>query len=83
MFISPGKNRDLRYNSFYPRWAYDQYRALLSEQAQANGWRLLDVWDMIAPDEFTDTPVHLTPAGSAQYARMVGAEILNSREAGE
>jgi hypothetical protein len=77
MFISPGKNRDLRYNSFYPRWAYDQYRALLREQARANGWRYLDVWDAIPPGEFTDTPVHLTPAGSAQYARLVGAEILN------
>lgn len=77
MFISSGKNSDLRYNSFYPRWAYDQYRALLSEQAQTNGWRYLDVWSAIAPDEFTDTPVHLTPAGSAQYARLIGAEILN------
>ena len=77
MFISPGKNRDLRYNSFYPRWAYDQYRALLSAQAQLHGWRYLDVWNAIAPDEFTDTPVHLTPHGSAQYARLVGAEILN------
>jgi hypothetical protein len=78
MFINSGKNSDLRYNSFYPRWAYNQYRALLSGQAQANGWRYLDMWDTIAPDEFTDTPVHLTPAGSAQYARMVGREVLKT-----
>lgn len=83
VFISSGKNSDLRYNSFYPRWAYNQYRALLSEQAQANGWRYLDLWDTIAPGEFTDTPVHLTPNGSAQYARIIGAEIFNFREAGE
>jgi hypothetical protein len=31
MFISSGQNSDLRYNSFYPRWAYDQYRAMLAE----------------------------------------------------
>ena len=34
MFISRGQNSDLRYNSFYPRWAYDQYRELLNEQGR-------------------------------------------------
>ena len=76
MFISSGQNSDLRYNSFYPRWAYDQYHALLNDKAAANQWHYLDLWDSIAPDEFTDTPVHLTPAGTAQYAKRVGAEIL-------
>jgi hypothetical protein len=78
VFISPGKNSDLRYNSFYPRWAYDQYRAMLSEQARVNGWRYFDVWNTIAPDEFTDTPVHLTPAGSAQYAQLISTAILKT-----
>jgi hypothetical protein len=78
MFISTGVNSDLRYNSFYPRWAYDQYHALLNAQAQHNGWHYLDVWDAIAPDDFTDTPVHLNPAGSAQYAQLVGAAILET-----
>ncbi len=76
MFISSGKNSDLRYNSFYPRWAYDQYHALLNEKAAANQWHYLDLWDSIAPDEFTDTPVHLTPKGTAQFARAVGEEVL-------
>jgi hypothetical protein len=77
MFISTGVNSDLRYNSFYPRWAYDQYRTLLNEQAQNNGWHYLDVWNAIAPENFTDTPVHLNPAGSAEYARLVGPAILD------
>ncbi len=76
MFISSGQNSDLRYNSFYPRWAYDQYHQLLNRKAAANGWHYLDLWDSIAPDEFTDTPVHLTPQGMAQFAKVVGAEIL-------
>ncbi len=75
MYISTGVNSELRYNSFYPRWAYDQYRDLLNSQAQRNGWHYLDVWDAIAPEEFTDTPVHLNPTGSAQYAQLVGAEL--------
>jgi hypothetical protein len=76
MFISSGQNSDLRYNSFYPRWAYDQYHALLNDKAAANDWHYLDLWDSIAPDEFTDTPVHLTPNGMAQLAQVVGKEIL-------
>jgi len=76
MFISNGQNSDLRYNSFYPRWAYDQYRALLGKQAAANNWHYLDLWDSITPAEFTDTPVHLTPQGMAQFAQAVGEEIL-------
>ncbi len=80
MFISDGQNSDLRYNSFYPRWAYDQFRAMLNDKAAANNWHTLDLWDSIAPDEFTDTPVHLTPNGMAQFARAVGSEILRLEE---
>jgi hypothetical protein len=76
MFISDGLNSDLRYNSFYPRWAYDQYHELLNSKVAANNWHYLDLWDSIAPAEFTDTPVHLTPQGMAQLAKTVGTEIL-------
>ena len=76
MFISDGQNSDLRYNSFYPRWAYDQYHELLNSRAVANNWHYLDLWDSIAPDEFTDTPVHLTPNGMKQLAKVVGEEVV-------
>ena len=75
IFVSHGTNSQLRYNSFYPRWAYDAYRDLLGTTALANGWRYLDLWDSIAPDEFTNTPVHLTPKGSAQLAELVTAAM--------
>lgn len=75
MFISSGQNSDLRYNAFYPRWAYDQYREMLRETAVAQNWPFLDLWDAIPPAEFTDTPVHLTPAGNQLYAAKV-AEAL-------
>jgi hypothetical protein len=76
MFISRGQNSDLRYNSFYPRWAYDQFHAMLNAKAAANNWHTLDLWNSIAPGEFTDTPVHLTPNGMAQLATVVGAEVV-------
>ena len=74
-FIADGENSDLRYNFWYPRWAYDAYRDLYVAQTQAHGWRYLDLWDSIAPDEFTDSPVHLTPAGTRQLAEIIGAEV--------
>jgi hypothetical protein len=45
------------------------------ETAQLRGWRLLDVWDAIAPQEFTDSPVHLTPEGARQLSAIVAAEL--------
>ncbi len=71
IFISDGENSDLRYNAWYPRWAYDQYRDLLSEEAAAQNQPLLDLWDAIPPAEFTDSPVHLTPAGTQMLAELL------------
>jgi len=76
MFISDGANSDVRYNSFYPRWAYDQYRALLAAAAATGGWHYLDLWDAIAPGEFTDTPVHLTPRGTRRLAELLAPAVI-------
>jgi len=78
IFISSGANSDLRYDSFYPRWAYEEYRDLLSQQAKTQGWTYLDLWNVIPADQFTDSPVHLTPTGSQQLADKVGAAILQA-----
>ena len=75
MFISSGQNSDLRYNSFYPRWAYDQYREQLAAFAATQDRPYLDLWDAIPPEEFSDTPVHLTAVGNRLYAEIV-AEAL-------
>lgn len=76
MFISDGRNSALRYNFFYPRWAYDAYRVLLHQKARDKGWWLLDLWNVIAPEEFTDSPVHLTPAGNAELSRLLARAIV-------
>jgi lysophospholipase L1-like esterase len=77
IYISDGENSDLRYNAWYPRWAYDEYRDLLGETAAADGWAYLDLWDVIDPDEFTDSPVHLTPAGTRQLAELLAPAMLD------
>lgn len=76
IFVSDGRHSHLRYNAFYPRWAYDSYRQWLAEQTAAHDWPYLDLWDVVPPTEFTDTPVHLTAAGVKQLAERVGAAII-------
>jgi hypothetical protein len=82
MFVSQGENSDLRYNFFYPRWVYDDYRRLLAAEAAARGWAYLDLWQAVPNTEYTDSAIHLTPAGSAQLAAQVGAAALRVAEAG-
>jgi len=64
ILISTGNNSDIRYNFFYPRWAYDQYRQLIADLSIDAEWAYLDLWDVIPEAEFTNSAVHLTPAGS-------------------
>ena len=75
MFISQGQNSDIRYNFYYPRWAYDDYRSLMTEQSQLRGWHYIDLWDAIPGDYFTNSAVHLSPDGSSRLADLLAAEI--------
>jgi len=76
IFISDGENSELRYNAWYPRWAYDEYRQLLGSWAGDHDWYYLDMWDFVPPGEFTDSPVHLTQAGINILANALSDEIL-------
>jgi hypothetical protein len=71
ILISDGKNSDIRYNFFYPRWAYDQYRALMVEQSKNNNWDYVDLWDAVPANEFTNSAIHLTPRGETQLAEKI------------
>jgi hypothetical protein len=76
ILVSTGKNSDLRYNFFYPRWAYDQYRQDLASLAQANNWDYLDLWNLVDEKEFTNSAIHLTPAGESLLADRVGQALV-------
>jgi hypothetical protein len=78
MLISDGANSDIRYNFFYPRWAYDEYRTRLSEHAAANDWNYLDLWDIVPMNEFTNSAIHLTPAGETLLSERVAHAIQTS-----
>jgi hypothetical protein len=76
IFVSDGENSDVRYNFNYPRWAYDDYLVWFDKQCTENDWACVDVWDMIEPDEFTNTAFHMTPQGTAELASYLGDAIL-------
>lgn len=78
MFVSQGENSDLRYNFYYPRWAYDNYRRILSEWSAQNGHAYMDLWDSVPNTEFTNSAVHMTPQGTQLFARQVLQAILEN-----
>ena len=75
MLISDGLNSDVRYNFFYPRGVYDEYRSTLNELAATNNWRYLDLWDLVPENEFTNSAIHLTPYGESLLASEIAASI--------
>lgn len=71
ILISNGENSHTRYNFYYPRWAYDAYRSELQKRADDAEWNYLDAWDLVSMDQFTNSAIHLTPAGEKQLAERL------------
>jgi hypothetical protein len=78
MLISSGNNSDIRYNFFYPRWAYDEYRKLMFELSEENNWMYVDLWDVVPADEFTNSAIHLTPAGEKILVDSLAPYVVES-----
>ena len=76
--IVTGENKEIRYNKNYPRWAYDQYRALMNIQSAENQWNYKDYWDILPPTEFTDSAVHRTAKGEKILAGKIEEIILET-----
>ncbi len=75
ILISDGLNSHIRYNFFYPRWAYDDFRTQLAALAESNHWNYLDAWNILPPSEFTNSAIHLTPAGESVLAQTILAAL--------
>ncbi|MBL8097683.1 MAG: hypothetical protein JNK81_00775 [Anaerolineales bacterium] len=77
ILISTGENSDIRYNFFYPRWAYDLYRdVVMPYLSQMLGWNYVDLWDIVPANEFTNSAIHLTPAGEKILAESLVPYIV-------
>lgn len=77
IYISHGQNSDIRYNFFYPKWAFDQYRQLLVDTCQKENWHCLDEWNLIPFNEFTNSAIHMTPLGTEILATKLEQSILS------
>lgn len=76
MFVSQGENSDIRYNFFYPRWVYDMYRQLMLSLAQEHNWQYIDLWQAVDNNEFSNSAIHLTAAGTTQLAEKLAPVII-------
>jgi hypothetical protein len=76
ILVSSGKNSTLRYNFYYPRWAYDQWRQILDQKATSQAWDYLDLWNLVPADQFTNSAIHVTPDGEALVTGRVEQTIL-------
>lgn len=76
IFIADGENSDLHYNFWYPRWAYDAYESLMRARASEFADAYTAPLGMIAPEHFTDSPVHMDPEGTARFARAIRGWML-------
>ncbi|MBN2084114.1 MAG: hypothetical protein JW748_02735 [Anaerolineales bacterium] len=75
VFLSSGLNSAIRYNFFYPRWAYDQYRSMLADWCRRQAVVCHDFWDLVPAEEFSNSAIHRTPRGEAMLADALGALI--------
>lgn len=71
ILVSNGNNSEIRYNFYYPRWAYDVYRTEMQRQSDLNDWPYLDAWNIIPMQEFTNSAIHLTTTGEDLLAGRV------------
>ena len=60
---------------------YDQYDATFNRYCKDNNLWCLDLWNILPPDEFTDSPLHHTASGNAIIAAHV-LEQIRSKQLG-
>jgi len=75
ILISTGQNHDLRYNYYYPRWAYNQYRTYFQQQCLDADWICLDYWNLLPEDQFTNTAIHYSALGAMDFAKALQFDL--------
>jgi hypothetical protein len=75
ILVSEGSNSDVRYNFYYPRWAYDAYREHMKTFFEDQEVLYLDYWNLIPSEEFTNTAIHATPDGVQLLAIELSSQI--------
>jgi hypothetical protein len=48
---------------------------MLADHASEKNWKYLDLWDIVPVQEFTNSAIHLTPAGEKLLADRIATAI--------
>ncbi len=78
ILISQGENSDIRYNFYYPRWIYDEYREIMADYSDDENFNYFDFWDIVPEIEFTNSAIHLSPAGESVLAFAIRDSLIQS-----
>lgn len=66
------------YNSLYEKTLYDRYRTTLNQYTMEQGIAYADFWNIVPPENYTDTPLHADATGYG----ILAAELQTVLEAG-
>lgn len=72
IYVGSGENSDINYNSFYERGLYDRFRTALAEFVAQHDLPYLDLWNMLPPEDFSNTSLHYNAEGN----RRVAGEVM-------
>ena len=75
IFVADGENHLLRYNGFYPRWVYDEYRRFMRDWTGKNQYPWLDYWNTLSPVDFADQYFHRRVSGEQRFAEWLAPDI--------
>ncbi|BBB48491.1 SGNH/GDSL hydrolase family protein [Pelolinea submarina] len=78
ILIAQGENSDIRYDYYYPRWAYDQYRGIIQEKMDKAGINYNDLWDIVPQEYFTNSAIHMDKSGEEILAERIASLIIET-----
>lgn len=71
MFIGTGENHDIRYNYYYPRAAYDDWRKTWLESCAEQNYSCIDAWNALENGNFTNSAIHYDPIGANRLSEII------------
>ena len=71
LYVGSGPNSEINYNSYYERALYDRFRAALTGFTQQYQLPLLDLWNFLPPENFSNTALHYNLEGNRKIAQQV------------
>ena len=77
ILISQGENSEIRYNYYYPRWAYDQYREIIKNASDKLKTPFYDFYRLVPEHMFTNSAIHLNREGESLLVKEITSILKN------